>query len=124
MDAPGTREELRDHARRIAKHGYFCLLPDLYYRLGTLRFDIPRRNDAMSGVIRAAMHILTIANVMDDTGGMYGAIGVLTALQHRHSTGEGQHVDLSQVSAAMSLNGSALLDLTETYGSFTDAFRS
>src|SRR5436305_7106265 len=38
MDAPGFREELRDQARRIAKHGYFCLLPDLYYRLGTLRF--------------------------------------------------------------------------------------
>jgi crotonobetainyl-CoA:carnitine CoA-transferase CaiB-like acyl-CoA transferase len=48
---------------------------------------------------------------MDDTGGMYGIIGILTALQHRHNTGEGQHVDLSQVSAAMSLNGPALLDL-------------
>ena len=60
MDAPGTREELRDHARRIAKHGYFCLLPDLYYRLGTIRFDIPRRNEAMSGVIRASMLSLTI----------------------------------------------------------------
>ena len=47
-----SREELRNQARRIAKHGYFCLLPDLYYRLGTIRFDIPRRNDAMSAVIR------------------------------------------------------------------------
>jgi enoyl-CoA hydratase/carnithine racemase len=28
-------------ARRIAKHGYFCLLPDMYYRIGTLRFDGP-----------------------------------------------------------------------------------
>jgi carboxymethylenebutenolidase len=70
MDAPGTREELRDHARRIAKHGYFCLLPDLYYRLGSLRFDIPRRNDAMSAVILASMKSLTLTNVMDDTGGM------------------------------------------------------
>ena len=49
MDAPGTREELRNMARRIAKQGYFCLLPDMYYRLGTVRFDIPRRDDAMSG---------------------------------------------------------------------------
>jgi carboxymethylenebutenolidase len=71
MDAPGTREELRDHARRIAKHGYFCLLPDLYYRLGSVRFDIPRRNEAMSAVIRACMQSLTIAGVMDDTGGMF-----------------------------------------------------
>src|SRR5437867_6095581 len=70
MDAPGTREELRNMARRIAKHGYFCLLPDLYYRLGQLRFDIPRRNDAMSVVIRGAMNSLSNAFVSDDTGGM------------------------------------------------------
>lgn len=70
MDAPGIREELREHARRIAKHSFFCLLPDLYYRLGTLRFDIPRRNDAMSAVIRASMQSLSITAVMDDTGGM------------------------------------------------------
>lgn len=70
MDAPGTREELRNMARRIAKHGYFCLLPDLYYRLGRLRFDIPRRNDAMSVVIRGAMNSLTNEMVADDTAGM------------------------------------------------------
>src|SRR2546429_549551 len=70
MDAPGIREELRDQARRIAKHGYFCLLPDLYYRLGTLRFDIPRRDEAMSVVIRGAMKSLTNVAVTDDTAGM------------------------------------------------------
>jgi len=70
MDAPGIREELRDMARRIANAGYFCLLPDLYYRLGTIRFDIPRRSDAMSVVIRGAMQSLTNAAVCDDTGGM------------------------------------------------------
>jgi carboxymethylenebutenolidase len=70
MDAPGTREELRNMARRIAKQGYVCLLPDMYYRLGTIRFDIPRRDDAMSGVIKAAMNSLTNALVTDDTGAM------------------------------------------------------
>ena len=69
MDAPGFREELCNMARRIAKRGYFCLLPDMYYRLGTCRFDIPRRNDAMSAVIRASMNSLTNADVADDTGG-------------------------------------------------------
>ena len=49
---------------------------------------------------------------MDDTGGMYGIIGMLTALQHRANTGEGQHVDLSQVAAAITLTGPALLDLS------------
>jgi len=70
MDAPGTREELRNMCRRIANRGYFCLLPDLYYRLGLLRFDIPRRNDAMSVVIRGAMNSLTNTFVAEDTGGM------------------------------------------------------
>jgi carboxymethylenebutenolidase len=70
MDAPGTREELRNMARRIARQGYFCLLPDMYYRLGTVRFDIPRRDDAMSGVIRASMNSITNALVTDDTAAM------------------------------------------------------
>src|SRR4051794_14630674 len=70
MDAPGTREELRNMARRIARHGYVCLLPDMYYRLGTVRFDIPRRDDAMSAVIRASMNSVTIPYVNDDTAAM------------------------------------------------------
>lgn len=70
MDAPGFREELCNMARRIAKNGYFCLLPDLYYRLGTIRFDTPRRNDAMSAVIKPAWTNLTNAEVTDDTAGM------------------------------------------------------
>ena len=70
MDAPGFRTELCNMARRIAKHGYYCLLPDMYYRLGTVRFDLPRRNDGMSGVIRAAMNHLTNADVVDDTSAM------------------------------------------------------
>ena len=53
MDAPGIREELRNMARRIARHGYFCLLPDMYYRLGHLRFDVHRRDDAMAGAFSA-----------------------------------------------------------------------
>lgn len=70
MDAPGFRTELCNMARRIAKHGYYCLLPDMYYRLGTVRFDLPRRNDAMSAVIRASMNHLTNADVVDDTSAM------------------------------------------------------
>ena len=70
MDAPGYREELKNMARRIAKHGYFCLLPDLYYRLGCLRFDVARRNDGMGKVILAAMNHLSNDMVADDTAGM------------------------------------------------------
>ena len=72
MDAPGTREELRNMTRRIARHGYFCILPDMYYRLGTVLFDLPRRTDAMSAVIRASMNSLTNELVVDDTAAMLG----------------------------------------------------
>jgi crotonobetainyl-CoA:carnitine CoA-transferase CaiB-like acyl-CoA transferase len=49
---------------------------------------------------------------LDDTGGMYGAMCALTALRHRHATGQGQHVDLSQMTAGITLNGPAFLDHT------------
>ena len=47
---------------------------------------------------------------MDDSGGMYGLMGALTGLHHRNVTGRGQHVDLSQVAAAMTLTGPVFLD--------------
>ncbi len=72
MDAPGIREELRNLARRIAKHGYFCLLPDMYYRLGTLRFDFVRRADGMRAAMVAAMNSLTNQLVVDDTAAWLG----------------------------------------------------
>ncbi|MBV1882991.1 MAG: dienelactone hydrolase family protein [Pseudomonadales bacterium] len=34
MDAPGVREELYEFVRRIAKQGYFAVMPNLYYRYG------------------------------------------------------------------------------------------
>jgi benzylsuccinate CoA-transferase BbsF subunit len=49
---------------------------------------------------------------LDDTGGMYGAMCVLTALHHRNATGQGQHVDLSQMTAGITLTGAAFLDRT------------
>jgi carboxymethylenebutenolidase len=70
MDAPGIREELRNMARRIAKHGYFCLLPDMYYRLGTIRLDLTHRDDAKMAVMRAAMNALSNPFVVDDTAGL------------------------------------------------------
>jgi len=49
---------------------------------------------------------------MDDTGGMYGAMCVLTGLYHRNMTGQGQHIDLSQMVASVPLVGPVLLDFT------------
>ena len=49
---------------------------------------------------------------MDDTGGLYGAMCALTGLYHRNMTGQGQHIDLSQMVSSVPLNGPALLDFT------------
>ncbi len=49
---------------------------------------------------------------MDDTGGMYGAMCALTGLYYRNMTGQGQHIDQSQMVSSVPLNGPALLDFT------------
>ena len=49
---------------------------------------------------------------LDDTGGMYIAFSVLTSLYRRNVTGQGQHVDLSQMIIGVTLNGPSLLDAT------------
>lgn len=65
MDAPAIREELYDMARRMADEGYYVILPDLFYRFGTIRF--PRRNPYSRIVWQAIMKELSNAMVMDDT---------------------------------------------------------
>lgn len=42
MDIWGLREELFALARQVAAHGYFCVLPNLFYRKGRIRIE--RRN--------------------------------------------------------------------------------
>ena len=49
---------------------------------------------------------------MDHTGGFYGTIAIMMALLHRNRTGEGQHLDLSQVEAGIGLTGTSVLDYT------------
>ncbi len=55
---------------------------------------------------------------MDHTAGYYSAIAVMMALHHRNMTGEGQHIDISQVEAGMVLTGPAVLDYTVNGRSF------
>ncbi len=49
---------------------------------------------------------------MDHHGGYFMAVGILAALCHRQSTGEGQWVDMSCSEAAAALLGPAVLDYT------------
>ncbi len=70
MDAPGIREELYGFARRIAAEGYTVLLPDMYYRLGRLRYDMATADDAVRQEMFGAMRSLNNALVMSDTSDM------------------------------------------------------
>jgi crotonobetainyl-CoA:carnitine CoA-transferase CaiB-like acyl-CoA transferase len=47
----------------------------------------------------------------DMIAGLHAALGALAALEHREATGEGQHVDLSQVEAVASHTGTSLLEV-------------
>lgn len=49
---------------------------------------------------------------MDHTAGYYAASAIMMALYHRQRTGEGQHIDMSQVEAGLVLAGPAVLDAT------------
>lgn len=49
---------------------------------------------------------------LDHTGAYYGAMAILSGLYHRKRTGQGQHIDLSQVGTGLQLTGTALLDFT------------
>jgi carboxymethylenebutenolidase len=66
MDAVGYREELRNFARRFAANGYFCVLPNLYYRAGGRAFD-PREPWKEQDRILPLAHSLTNSKVMADT---------------------------------------------------------
>jgi len=51
---------------------------------------------------------------LDPIGGFNTAAAILTALMHRRRTGEGQHVEVPQVEAAMHLIGGEILSAAET----------
>lgn len=52
---------------------------------------------------------VTGPSYMDPIGGFNAAAAVLTALHHRDLTGEGQHIEMAQVEAAMQFIGPALI---------------
>ncbi|MBI2832382.1 MAG: CoA transferase [Chloroflexi bacterium] len=50
----------------------------------------------------------------DHIAGLYGYLALLGALEHRRKTGEGQHIDLSQVETMSTLLGDAFVDYALT----------
>lgn len=54
------------------------------------------------------------ASVIDVTGGMFGAMGVLAALNQRHATGEGQHISASLFETTVFLVGQHMAQMAVT----------
>jgi carboxymethylenebutenolidase len=66
MDAPGKREELHDMARRLAKAGYYVVLPNLYYRRSR-DYWLKERTEAGMAEMFEHMNALTIDMNVRDT---------------------------------------------------------
>lgn len=63
---------------------------------------------------RGAQPETTGPSYLDPIGGFNTAAAILTALMHRQRTGEGQHVEVPQVEAAMHFIGGEILAAAET----------
>jgi len=89
MDAPGFRDELCDMARRVAAAGYVCLLPDLYYRIGTIRLEMGylRKEPTAMTVMRACRNTLTNAMLMADTAAMLEFLDAQPEVEAGSATG-------------------------------------
>jgi carboxymethylenebutenolidase len=80
MDFWGVRAELFDIARRIGTTGYYCLVPDLYYRQGEIHnerrnaegrmISLDRLDEATRKKFLAPLEKLSNAMVMEDTAAL------------------------------------------------------
>jgi carboxymethylenebutenolidase len=130
MDIWGVREELFEIARRVGTVGYYCLVPDFYYRQGHVRHEFRDAHNRMISLhaldearrqqVIAPGRQLTNHMVVDDTGaileflrrgepvraGAVGAIGYCMGGRHVLCAA-GHYPDHVQASA--SLHGTALI---------------
>lgn len=106
-----TMRELRPDIIYVSMCGYGHVGPDAHY------VTMGPTAQALTGLT----HMVGLPDrepagwsfsYLDHVGGYLGAFGVLTALAHRRATGEGQHVDVSQLEPATALAGALLLDRT------------
>jgi carboxymethylenebutenolidase len=80
MDFWGIREELFDLARRVAVNGYYCVVPDFYYRQGIVLNQVRNQDGKMVSLIKldpairekvlAPLEKLLDSDVVSDTGAL------------------------------------------------------
>jgi carboxymethylenebutenolidase len=144
MDIWGLREELFDVARRIAVAGYYCIVPNTYYRQGQVRFEFRNAKGAMLSIeelppetqedIRSTMRTLTDDMVVTDIrsvlahlatepvrGGPIGALGY--CMGGRHALSVAAHYP-DKFRATASLHGTRLVtDRPDSIHRLSDRFR-
>ena len=63
----GLSEILRGMARRVAAAGYYCAVPSLYYRLGTIVIDPDSKDEKILALRKIASGSLVNGKVVEDT---------------------------------------------------------
>ena len=63
----GLSEILRDMARRVAQEGYYCAVPSLYHRLGTIVIDPDSKDEKVLALRKIASGSLVNGKVVEDT---------------------------------------------------------
>jgi carboxymethylenebutenolidase len=145
MDIWGVREELFEIARRVGTVGYYCLVPDFYYRQGRVRHEFRDAQNRMISLhaldeerrqrVIAPGRALSNQMVVDDTGaildflrqgepvraGGVGAIGY--CMGGRHVLCAAGHYP-EAVLASASLHGTSLIsDAADSPHRLADRFR-
>lgn len=81
-NAGGLSSHFRDMVRRVAATGYYCVAPNLYYRLGTQVFDSDSRDEATLRAKKAASSGLRNDLVLADTGALLKFLETEPAADH------------------------------------------
>jgi len=67
QNVSGLSDSMRMMARRVAAQGYYCVVPDLYYRLGKIVIDADSAAEHVLAIRNAAIKSLRNTAVMEDT---------------------------------------------------------
>lgn len=66
----GLSDILRGMARRVAQEGYYCAVPSLYHRLGTIVIDPDSKDEKVLALRKIASGSLVNGKVVEDTGAL------------------------------------------------------
>jgi carboxymethylenebutenolidase len=145
MDIWGVREELFEIARRVGTVGYYCMVPDFYYRQGKVRHEFRDADNRMISLhaldaerqrqVTAPGRRLSNQMVVDDTGAILdwlgrgapvrpGSVGTIGyCMGGRHVLCVAGHFP-ERMTASASLHGTSLVsDAPDSPHRLVDRFR-